>query len=396
MGSKINSNSQSKVRLKLFITFSEEFLIFNSLTVRSTDGNVTSVNLTRLVPNQPYNIWIVVHTPDKLSNESHRVKVTTLPDPQPIKLAKATSTSLDIEWKPYGDAFKYRMLYRPVFNDNFSTKADHINQTVLLDSDDVNMANVFSVENLRPKTVYKFWLELDFENRLQYIWPQNDIIFFETKANRPSAPGKPVISFLQTNVYKISWTKADDNGAPILEYNLEGLCYSASNRVRRSTTTNSSDGTGYAVNTLADNMLLTVEEQKPKMDQWTLYYSGNITYWIAQNLTPISDYSFRVRARNINGWGEYSDSNDRVTDQRIFDEQRGYLIIAVAVPTFATILLIVFACLLCGNFQLCVLFFKFQIKIKLFGYFQPSGIERWKRKSSKSQTLVDRTSNWQI
>lgn len=237
-------------------------------------------------------------------------------------------------------------------NNNFSASADHINQTILLHSDEVNLGNVFSAVNLRPKTVYKFWLELDFENRLKYIWPQNEIIFFETKANRPNAPGKPVISFLQTNVYKISWTKADHNGAPILEYNLEGLCYSASNRVRRSTATNSTDLTAYAVNTL-DNMPLIVDEQKPPItDRWTLYYKGNNTYWIAQNLTPISDYSFRVRARNINGWGEYSDSNDRVTDQRIFDEQRGYLIVAVAVPTFAIILLIVFTCLMCGNLKL--------------------------------------------
>lgn len=323
--------------------------MFNSIAVRFTDENVTTVNLTRLVPNQPYNIWIVVHTTDKLANESLRVKAVTFPEPQPIKLAKTTSTSLDIEWKPYNDAIKYRMLYRPVMNDNISANADHINETILLDSDDVNLANVFSAVNLRPKTMYKFWLELDFDNRLQYIWPQNEVFLFETKANRPSAPGKPIISFLQTNVYKISWTKADHNGAPILEYNLEGLCYGGSKRAQRSTTTNSTDATAYAVNTL-NNTPLTADEQKPIMDCWTIYYKGNNTYWIAQNLTPISDYSFRVRARNINGWGEYSDSNDRVTDQRIFDEQRGYLIIAVAVPTFATILLIVFTCLLCGNF----------------------------------------------
>lgn len=322
----------------------------NSHAVHFVDENITAVNLTRLLPNQPYNIWIVVHTTEKLYNQSLSVKITTLPDPQPIKLVKSTSTSLDIEWKRYSDAFKYRMLYRPVINDSSSANEDHINQTVILDSDDVNLGDFFSALNLRPKTVYKFWLELDFENRPQYIWPQNEIFVFETKANRPNAPGKPVISFLQTNVYKISWTKADHNGAPILEYNLEGLCYSVSNRIRRSTNTNSSELTAYAVNTL-NNMPLTVEEQKPITDRWTLYYSGNNTYWIAQNLTPISDYSFRVRAQNINGWGEYSDSNDRVTDQRIFDEQKGYLIIAVAVPTFAMIILIVFTCLLCGNFQ---------------------------------------------
>lgn len=292
-----------------------------------------------------------MHTTEKLSNQSSAVTIRTLPDPQPITLVKCTSTSLDIEWKPYSHAFKYRILYRPVMNDNVSATADHMNKTISIDSDEVNRTNIFSAVNLHPNTVYRFWLELDFENRLQYIWPQDGIIQFETKSNRPSAPGKPVISFLQANVYKISWTKADHNGAPILEYNLEGLCYSGSNRVRRSTTTNSSDSAAYAMNTL-DNMPLTVEEQKPIMDRWTVYYIGNNTYWIAQNFTPISDYSFRVRARNINGWGEYSDSNDRVTDQRIFDEQRGYLIIAIALPTFATILLIVFTCLLCGNFQL--------------------------------------------
>lgn len=340
-----------KGKIENYRYFSEEFPnIYNSLAFHFTDENVTSVNLTRLIPNQPYNIWIIVHTTENLSNESLPVKVTTLPAPQPIKLVMSTSTDLEIEWKPYNYAFKYRMLYRPIINDISSSNADHLNQTILLESDGVNPDNVFKAQNLRSKTVYKFWLELDFKDRLHYIWPQNEKFLFETKSNKPSAPGKPVISFLQTNVYNISWTKADHNGASILEYNLEGLCFSrGSKRVRRSTTTNSSNLTADAVNTLDNVPVMNNEKQIPKMVSWTLYYKGNSTYWIAENLTPISDYSFRVRARNINGWGEYSDSNDRVTDQRNLENGINS-IIAAAVATFAIILLIVFTRLLYGNF----------------------------------------------
>lgn len=315
------------------------------------------INIKKLLPNQPYNVWICAHTNETLFNESLPVKIKTLPDPEPIRLVTATSTSLDIEWKTYNNAVNYTVSCRPVDYDDSSAEVIQVSNIRTNSTTVMHFGNISSILNLHPKTQYMFWLSLYFENRAEpYIWPQDERFIFETLADRPTAPGKPTISHLQSDVYKVTWSRAHNNGALIVEYSLEGLRYRASNRIERSTNASEKiNSTTYSVNTL-DTMPLTVEELKPKADSWTVYYSGNDTYYITKDLTPIFMYSFRVRARNTNGWGEYSEISDPMSETAIFSEQREYLMIAIAAPALVTIVLVMLSCLFCGKYSFCYLY----------------------------------------
>lgn len=323
------------------------------------------------------------------------MKIKTLPDPEPIKLVAATSTSLDVEWKTYKNAIKYMISCRPVELDDSSAEII-LDSNMQTNSTNVKQfGNVLSILNLHPKTQYMFWLSLYFENRSEpYIWPQNERFIYETKADRPNAPGKPIIIHLQSDVYKVTWTAAHHNGAAILEYNLEGLRYRASNnRIERSTNASESlNSTAQSVNTLK-TMRLTADEKNSITDEWTVYYRGNDTYWIAKDLIPISMYSFKVRALNANGWGIYSDISDPITEQAVFNGQREYLLVAVAAPALVTIILVMFTCLVCGKYLISEFYSKFLLILIIS---QHIGVKQLIRKHSKNQPLHALNLNWQI
>lgn len=311
---------------------------------------MTSINITKLLPNQPYNVWIRAYTTETLHNQSLPLKVVTLPDPESIRLLSTTSKSLTIGWEPYTRALKYVMSCRPVGYDDSAAE-------IILDSaHQINSSNVLldgkllTVMNLHPKTQYAFWLSFWFENRTEpYVWPREERFVFETLADRPNAPGKPTINHLRGDVYQVMWAPTEGNGAPIEEYSLEGLRYRGSNRAARST--NASDKSNDTLGThLVTNIPPTVDEPAPIADEWTEYYTGNETYWIIKDLNePIAMYSFRVRARNAHGWSEYSPLSEPTTEIYTLTEHREYLLIAVAAPAFVAVLIVVFGCIVCGE-----------------------------------------------
>lgn len=320
------------------------------------EDNVTSINITKLLPNQPYNVWIRAYTTETLHNQSQPLKITTLPDPEEIRILSTTSKSLSIEWEPYTRALKYVMACRPVAYD------DLLAEIILDSSHQINSSNVFldgkilTVMNLHPKTQYVFWLSFWFENRPEpYVWPREERFVFETLADRPSAPGKPTINHLRGDVYQVTWAPADGNGAFIEEYSLEGLRYRSANRGVRSTSVSNNSNETLETNTLT-NIPLTIDEPEPIADEWTEYYTGNETYWIIKDLDePTAMYSFRVRARNAHGWSEYSNLSEPTTEIYTLGEHREYLVIAVAAPAFVAVLIVVFSCIICGKF-----FFNFE------------------------------------
>lgn len=315
---------------------------------------MTSVNITSLLPNQPYNVWIRAYTTDTLYSQSAPLKVVTLPDPQKIVLIARTSKSLTISWEPYTRAMQYIMKCRPVgYNDS--------DAEVILDSaykaqqNSTNVArhgNKLTVLNLHPKTRYQFWLSFVFENRSDpYDWPLGDERFvFETYADRPNPPGKPKIVHVQSDVYRVTWTAAEGNGAMIDEYSLEGLRYQIVNRPSRSTNSSEINNETLVINTLL-NIPLTVDDPIPIADEWHEYYHGNDTYWIITDLVgELAQYTFRVRARNKFGWSDYSPFSDRVTEIFSFVKHREFLVIAIAAPALVTIAIVSFSCILCGEF----------------------------------------------
>lgn len=324
--------------------------------IKNLDENITSINITSLLPNQPYNVWVRAYTTETLHNQSLPLKIVTLPDPENIQFVSATSKTLTIEWQPYLRALKYIMACRPIGYDDS-------NAEIILDSSNqVNSSNVerngnvLKILNLHPKTQYTFWLSFWFENRTEpYTWPRDERFVFETHADRPNAPGKPSINHLRSDVYQVTWPSADGNGAPIESYSLEGLRDRTTNRAARSTNSTNVTSDQYNDTTLVTNTLtnvpLTAEEPETNFDDWTEYYSGNETYWIIKDLDePIAMYSFRVRARNAYGWSNYSAMSDRITEIYTLSEHREYLVIAVAAPAFVAILIVTFSCIVCGMF----------------------------------------------
>lgn len=325
------------------------------------DDNVTSINITNLLPNQPYNVWIRAYTTQSLHNQSLPLKVRTLPDPEAIVLRSSTPNSLEIEWQPYTQAAKYVMSCRPIGYDD-------ANAEIILDStDQINSGNVqrngnvLTVLNLHPKTQYVFWLSFWFEHREEpYWWPKEERFVFETLADRPNAPGKPTINHLRSDVYQVTWAPAEGNGAAVEEYSLEGRRYRGLKRAARSTNSSTYNDTT-ATNTLA-NIPLSVEEKLPIADDWTEYYSGNETYWIIKDLEePIAIYSFRVRARNAYGWSNYSDTSEPTTEIYSLSEHREILLIAVAAPAFIAVVIVAISCIVCGKFQ----YFNFEFDLNI-------------------------------
>lgn len=230
--------------------------------------------------------------------------------------------------RPYDDKNAYEVILDSVHEVN-STNARQIGNTV-------------TVLNLHPKSRYLFWMQFWFENRLDvYDWPENERFVFETNTDRPSAPGTPSI-IIRSNEVQVTWSPADGNGAPIEEYILEGLRKRVLNRALRSTNSNQA-------NTVLD-LRQTVNESEPIVDSWTVYYKGNETFWIVKGLTDISMYSFRVRARNANGYGEYSKLSEQTTGIPALSTDSGHLVIAVAAPALVAILVITFSCFVCGEF----------------------------------------------
>lgn len=284
-------------------------------------------------------------------NQSESVKIITLPEPAAIELVERTSKSLQIYWEPYANALKYVVACRPI-------EYDKSTYEILYDSGvQTNYTNVqrngnhLRVLNLHPKTFYVFWISLYLENRTDvYVWPQEDRFIFETLGDKPNAPGKPDIVHVRGDVYKVTWLPAENNGAPIEEYSLEGLRYRASNRMARSTDANGvkTNETSNATNARTPTPLV-VDEPNPVTDEWTVYYKGNDTYWIIKDLTPIGLYSFRVRARNAYGWGGYSELSEQINEAYITSEHREYLLLAVAAPAFIIFLLVTLSCIVCGK-----------------------------------------------
>lgn len=274
----------------------------------------------------------------------------TLPDPKRIQHIASTSKSLTIEWEPYTRAKHYIMMCRPVGSDESIVEIilDSIHKTEINNTNVQRNGKKLTVLNLHPKTQYQFWLSFQFENRSEpYNWPRDERFVFETHADRPNPPGTPLIINVQGEVYQVTWTAAEGNGAVVDEYSLEGVRYQISRRPTRST--NSTDTNNQ---TLATNVLsvpLIVDDPIPIADEWREYYRGNDTYWIIKGLPDaLSQYTFRVRARNAHGWSEYSSPSERTTDIFTF-EHREYLLTAVVAPALVTIVIVAFSCIYCGK-----------------------------------------------
>lgn len=342
-------------------------------------------------PNKLYRISVDAKTSDSTRNQSASIDILTLPDPDEIDVQQKKSESITVHWPTYAKASHYLMYCRPLNSDARSAVVI-LNSTNLLQPlpNVTRNGNVSTVLGLRPKTQYVFWVLLYFENRTDpYKWPPSDRFVFETLSDKPKSPGKPKIRHLQNDVFKIDWAAAENNGSPITNYKLEGLRSRVATRTSRSTNT-----------TQGNYTLQIVEEVEPQADKWTPYYEGNETYWISKDLTPISAYLFRVKAQNAYGWGNYSELSERVNDTLVSPENRAFYLLAVAGPFLMTFLVVVFCCILCGEFKKTNIYFR-NVRNRLriergstnftntFYFIQHSVDVRPRKRASKKQLLCN-------
>lgn len=236
---------------------------------------------------------------------------------------------------------------------------------VIYDSEHSNIDNTkdtYTIENLEPKTRYRFSILLYFSKRdTPYNWPPDSRFVFETLGDRPSAPGQPKINNIREKVYKVVWEPAKENGAAILEYSLEAWKRTQIRRVQRSimddNINSTADQPAYPdVQTFDDHYTKNVQTELASIpelivpaENWTVHYNGTDTYWIVVGDEPIADLSFRVSARNLYGWGPFSNESDPIqADNEHELVQRDYLLIVVAVPVLLILVIVMLCCIICG------------------------------------------------
>lgn len=313
------------------------------------DQNPITVNITKLLPNQPYSISVKAYTSPNTLNQSEWVQIQTFSEPDNITVIDVTSQTLHIHWKPHRNITKYVIEYQD------------INAPNKLAVEGAASDN-FLIKNLEPKTRYRFSMLLYFAKREEaYAWPQDGRFIFETNGDRPSAPGKPKIQHVRDAVYKVVWEPAKENGAAITEYSLEGWHQPPSNRIKRSTLNSEadtydlpakpefglqSDRLNYTK--MVTTTPLTVEDEEMPERQWITYYNGTDTYWIIQDTVPVAKATFRVRALNAYGWGQYSTESD-ATSEAFNIANRDSILFAVFIPALIVLLAVVAFFIIYGN-----------------------------------------------
>jgi proto-oncogene tyrosine-protein kinase ROS len=174
---------------------------------------------------------------------------------------------------------------------------------------------------------------------MAYTWPPDNRFKFETLADKPGAPGRPIVQHFQADVYKIEWLPANDNGAMIEEYALESMLSKvSSDRVVRSTT---------EVN---DSIIYDENEIDDTEGEWIPIYNGTLTQYITKDLKPIDQYTFRVRARNSFGWGAYSTESDPVSEPFIAVSSLHYIYGIIGCLIVVTMTLLVIKCFISSEY----------------------------------------------
>ncbi|XP_039452249.1 proto-oncogene tyrosine-protein kinase ROS isoform X4 [Culex pipiens pallens] len=309
-----------------------------------------SMNLTRLQPSKAYTIWIRAYSSNTTFSESYQVNIVTFPEPEEIMLQSISSTELSVKWRPHVNISTYKLQY--------SAMGSKVWETVFETGVNVSSPedDIFQVTGLQPKTQYRFIVLLFYPNRQDpYMWPSDTKFIYETEADRPSAPGRPIVTQIRQEFYRVIWEAAKDNGAPIQEYALEALVRSPrnTNRVERSAVTAAGsaeledygeDDMNNTIPTRVDVSSTDSEEYETFDEHWEQVYNGTEVYWFIPENRPLHKHTFRVRAKNSCGWGPYSGESEPISAPLISGQASSFLIIGVIAASSILLLIFVLIC----------------------------------------------------
>ncbi|XP_052873398.1 protein sevenless [Anopheles cruzii] len=343
------------------------------------DRGLLAMNLTRLQPSQLYRVWIRAHSTLNAFSESESVDIRTFPEPSDIELMAINSTGLRLHWQAPANCIRFQLQYGIVGQSRWTTMFDSGPEP--LDGrrhySPETIGTRYELAALLPKTRYRFVARIYYPDRVApYLWPREDSTLsfvYETLADRPGAPGRPVVMQLHADLYKVSWEMAKDNGAPLEEYGLEalvrqqppppphrdaiklvsanGTAVTATNATEQleATTAEVSGNETTALVTPPTYPVATTTAATPldgeAGDSWCLVYNGTDTYWIISDRQTINSNLFRVRARNSFGWGPYSKESRPVSHPMYVRRAVGYVMVFTCI--LAIVLLAVIVVIVC-------------------------------------------------
>ncbi|XP_065076468.1 proto-oncogene tyrosine-protein kinase ROS isoform X3 [Ochlerotatus camptorhynchus] len=314
-----------------------------------SSGNL-SISLNRLQPNHSYTIWIQAHSTKTTFSISDQAQIVTFPEPDDIHLVFNSSTELCVSWRPHMIISQYKVQYSAVGSKSWETIFETGVNATTPENDE------YKVTGLQPKTQYRFIVLLFYPNRKDpYVWPPDVRFVYETDADRPSTPSRPIVTQLRQDVYKVSWEPAKDNGAVILEYALEALVRSPRNmnRVERSAAVEQlNDGNSEEMNntipTRMDVIPTDSQEYVTFDEHWDLVYNGTDVYWIIPEKQTFHKHTFRVRARNSCGWGPFSGESEPVSEPLLSGQTGSYLMIVLIISASILIIFVVLILVVCA------------------------------------------------
>ncbi|XP_012264218.2 proto-oncogene tyrosine-protein kinase ROS isoform X2 [Athalia rosae] len=287
-------------------------------TEQPADGKLSAM-LQPLLPGQEYLVYVRAYSAHSTTsyNESVPLSVRMYPEPNNLTLTGQSINSMNVSWAPNESiTIVYHLEYSIVGLEKWQIATNSVKR-----NDKVE----FIIQNLRPRTLYRFQLVLRYPNYNQdFIWPADARFTFETSGDVPSAPGIPISTKLRGSVHQISWEPAQAHGSQITLYRLEGRVVEDSNLV---------------------------EENRNDTSQWNLYYNGTDASWISVGEMN-QKYQFRVQARNAYGFGKWSeisgvvDLTEAVSGILVARQHLG-LVLGLSVPLILGVMLLCFGVFLC-------------------------------------------------
>ncbi|XP_070074461.1 protein sevenless [Drosophila takahashii] len=271
-----------------------------------------SHRLTGIRPGSGYHLWVLAHATPTKSNSSGRLHVRSFSELPELQLLELGPYSLSLTWAGTPDPLGSLQL-------ECRSPGEQLRRNV------VGNHTRMVLEPLQPRTRYQCRLLLGYAATPGGPLYQGQAEIYETLGDAPSAPGRPQLEHIAEEVFRVTWTAARGNGAPIALYNLEALQARSERRRRRRRRRRSSNG--------SLEQLPWAEEPLVVEDQWLDFCNTTELSCIVKSLHSSRLLLFRVRARSLeHGWGPYSEESERVAEPFVSPEKRGSLVLAIIAP----------------------------------------------------------------